>query len=87
MEMMKIIESGDLNLSSSLQDEINKLAELMENKRFVTPYGGGFIDLANYRAFCVYPAFSMFLKERLNFNLKNMDALIMKRYEELMTEH
>ena len=86
MEMMHIIESGDLNLSSLLVDEINKLAELMENKRFVTPYGGGFIDLTNYRAFCVYPAFSLFLKERLIYNLKNMEALLAKRYEDLMAE-
>jgi len=87
LEMMQILESGDLSLSTLLQEEINKLAELMENKRFVTQYGGGFIDLASYKAYCMYPAFSLFLKDRLIYNFKNMDSLYLKRFEELMSEN
>lgn len=85
--MIQILESGDLALSQLLQEEINKLTELMENKRFVTQYGGGFIDLTSYKTFCLYPAFSLFLKDRLIYNLKNMDNLYLKRFEDLMSEN
>lgn len=87
MEMIGLMDSGDFALTGSLEEEVAKLADLMENKRFITHYGGGFIDKMAYQNLVAQPAFPVFFKERLIYNYKNMNALYQKRYEILMAEN
>ena len=87
LEMMGAINSGDFSLSPGLEEEVAKLADIMEHKRFVTRYGGGFIDLAAYQTLVSSPAFSIFFKERLVYNYKNMGVLYQKRYEQLIADN
>lgn len=84
--MIKSIDSGEFNLCPQLEEEVTKLADIMENKRHVTPYGGGFIDKSAYHNIIHSPGFPFFLKERLLYNLKNMTVLYQKRYEQLVAE-
>ena len=84
--MIKVIDSGDFLLTPALEEEVRKLADIMEHKRFVTAYGGGFIDQKAYQSLISVPAFPIFLKERLIYNYKNMNSLYQKRYEQLMND-
>ncbi|OMJ91967.1 hypothetical protein SteCoe_5403 [Stentor coeruleus] len=87
MEMIGLMDSGDFALTVSLEEEVAKLADLMENKRFITHYGGGFIDKNTYQNLVAQPAFPSFFKERLIYNYRNMNTLYQKRFEILMAEN
>ena len=84
--MIKSIDSGEFNLCPQLEEEVSRLGEIMENKRYVTPYGGGFIDKLAYQSLIATPGFPFFLKDRLLYNYKNMTVLYQKRYEQLVAE-
>jgi hypothetical protein len=86
LEMIQTMDSGDFSLSPTLEEEISKLADLMENKRMVTAYGGGFVDLPSYTTMVPVPAFPNFLKERLISNYKNKNSLFQMRQEQLIIE-
>ena len=80
------MKSNEFCFTPALAEEIGLLADVMEKKRGVTQYGGGFIDLIAYQNLIAVPAFPEFLKERLVYNYKNKKVLYEKRYEELISD-
>ena len=86
LEMINTMHSNEFSITQGLAEEVGLLADVMENKRYVTQYGGGFIDQSAYQHLVAVPAFPGFLKERLIYNYKNRKSLYEKRYEELNSE-
>lgn len=86
LEMIRVMDSHEFSLTQALEDEVLVLANIMENKRYVTQYGGGFIDRAAYQNLIQVPAFPIYLKDRLIYIAKNGNALYQKRYEQIMAD-
>lgn len=71
LELMNLIISGEASLAKAFEEEVKKIADIMEQKRLVTPLGAGFLDLESYKSLVPKPAFKSFLQERLIFITQN----------------
>lgn len=84
---MTLINSGESTLTKAFEDEVKKLAEIMEQKRQVTPLGAGFIDLDSYSSQIQNPAFKGYLQERLIYVAQNKSKVFKDLQDKLNEEY